>query len=138
MPIVNYLQIVDYGNTSALISKRGLFKRNFNEAFEKLQRQLVARFGIAESYLDILEKKREIACLQIDLHVTGDRFNKTLIGIAEAELKKLTDRKSSSTDEIKDYLEKYKGFHLSLHQITVAEWFGYIKSYSKQQQVKQG
>lgn len=135
MPIYNYLQIVDYGNISALISKRGLFKRNFNEAFEKLQRQLVARFGIAESYLDILEKKREIACLQIDLHVTGDRFNKTLIGIAEAELKELTDRKSSSTDEIKDYLEKYKGFHLSLHQITVAEWFGYVKNYSKQQQV---
>jgi hypothetical protein len=48
-------------------------------------------------------------------------------------LKELTDRKSSTTDEIKDYLEKYKGFHLSLHTITVAEWFGYVKNYSKQQ-----
>lgn len=137
MPIYNYLQVVERGNTSALVSKKGLFKRNFTMAFENLQRQLVARFGIAESYLDVLEKKREIACLQIDLHVTGDRFNKTLISIAETELKELTDRKSSTTDEIKDYLEKYKGFHLSLHTITVAEWFGYVKNYSKQQKITQ-
>jgi hypothetical protein len=93
----------------------------------------VNRFGISESYMEVLEKRQEIACLQIDLHVTDDKFNKTLIGIAESELKELTNRKSSSTDEIKDYLEKYKGFHLSLHTITVAEWFGYVKNYSKQQ-----
>ncbi len=108
-------------------------QEELEKSFEEIQRQLVNRFGIAESYMDVLEKRREIACLQIDLHVTDDRFNKTLIGIAEAELKELTDRKSSTTDEIKDYLEKYKGFHLSLHTITVAEWFGYVKNYSKQQ-----
>ena len=133
MPIYNYLQVVDYGNNAALIRKRGLFKRSFIEAFENIQRQLVARFGISESYAEILEKKREITLLKIDLHVTDDRFNNTLIRIAEAELKALQERKSSTVDEIKDYLEKYKGFHLSLHKITVAEWFGYLKNYSKQQ-----
>jgi hypothetical protein len=133
MPIYNYLQVVEQGNNKALIRKWGLFKSNFTIAFEEIQRQLVNRFGIAESYVDVLEKRQEIACLQIDLHVTDDRFNKTLIGIAESELNELTNRKSSTTDEIKDYLEKYKGFHLSLHTITVAEWFGYVKNYSKQQ-----
>lgn len=133
MPIYNYLQVVEQGNNKALIRKWGLFKSNFTTAFEEIQRQLVNRFGISESYMEVLEKRQEIACLQIDLHVTDDKFNKTLIGIAESELKELTNRKSSSTDEIKDYLEKYKGFHLSLHTITVAEWFGYVKNYSKQQ-----
>ena len=133
MPIYNYLQVVEQGNNKALIRKWGLFKSNFTIAFEEIQRQLVNRFGIAESYMDVLEKRQEIACLQIDLHVTDDKFNKTLIGIAESELNELTNRKSSTTDEIKDYLEKYKGFHLSLHTITVAEWFGYVKNYSKQQ-----
>ncbi len=133
MPIYNYLQVVEQGNKNALICKWGLFKRNFTIALEDIQRQLVNRFGISESYMEVLEKRCEIACLQIDLHVTDDRFNKTLIGIAESELKELTNRKSSTTDEIKDYLEKYKGFHLSLHTITVAEWFSYVKNYSKQQ-----
>ena len=133
MPIYNYLQVVEQGNNKALIRKWGLFKSNFTTAFEEIQRQLVNRFGISESYMDVLEKRQEIACLQIDLHVTDDKFNKTLIGIAESELNELTNRKSSTTDEIKDYLEKYKGFHLSLHTITVAEWFGYVKNYSKQQ-----
>jgi hypothetical protein len=65
--------------------------------------------------------------------ITDDKFNKTWINIKETELKQLQQRKSSTTDEIKDYLEKYKGFHLSLHTITVAEWFSYVKNYSKQQ-----
>jgi len=137
MPIYNYLQVVEQGNNSALISKRGLFKRNFTKAFEKIQRQLVARFGIAESYQELLDLRKEITLLQIDLHVTGDRSINSELRIAEANMAELLKRKSSTTDEIKDYLEKYKGFHISLHKITVAEWFGYIKNYSKQQ-VKQG
>jgi len=138
MPIYNYLQVVDHGNMSALIRKQGLFKPDFTKAFENIQRQIVARFGIAESYKEVLELRREIALLQIELHVTGDRSCNTEIRIADAELKALIERKTSTSDEIKDYLEKYKGFHLSLHQITVAEWFGYVKNYSKQQQVNMG
>lgn len=132
MPIYNYLQVVDHGNYSALIRKRGIFKRNFTTAFENLQRQLVARFGIAESYTEILELRREIALLELEVAITGDRFHNTFIRPKKAELEELLKKKSSTNDEIKDYLEKYKGFHLSLHQITVAEWFGYIKNYSKQ------
>lgn len=138
MPIYNYLQVVDHGNYNALICKRGIFKRNFTTAFENLQRQLVARFGIAESYSEILELRREIILLELEVAITGDMFPKTFIRPKKDELEELLKKKSSTTDEIKDYLEKYKGFHLSLHQITVAEWFGYIKNYSKQQQVNKG
>ena len=80
MPIYNYLQVLEQGNKNALIRKWGLFKRNFTIALEDIQRQLVNRFGISESYMEVLEKRCEIACLHIDLHVTDDRFNKTLIG----------------------------------------------------------
>ena len=130
MPIYNYLQVVEHGNYKALVRKSGIFKRNFVTAFENLQRQLVARFGIAESYQEILELRREIILLELEVAITGDRFHNTFIRPKKKELETLLQKKSSSTDEIKDYLEKYKGFHLSLHQITVAEWFGYIKNYS--------
>ena len=136
MPIYNYLQVVEHGNYKALQLKRGIFKGNFIEAFENLQRQLVARFGIAEAYNEILEKRREIVILEADLAITGDRFNNTLINIAKAELEQLQNKKSSTVDEIKDYLENYKKFHLNLHQITVAEWFSYVKNFAKQQQSK--
>jgi len=133
MPIYNYLQVAEKGNKSALISKWGLFKSNFVIAFEEIQRQIVNRFGISESYMEVLDLRKEIAILQLEMAITDDKFNKTWINIKETELKQLQQRKSSTTDEIKDYLEKYKGFHLSLHTITVAEWFSYVKNYSKQQ-----
>jgi len=133
MPIYNYLQVAEKGNKSALISKWGLLKSNFVIAFEEIQRQIVNRFGISESYMEVLDLRKEIAILQLEMAITDDKFNKTWINIKESELKQLQQRKSSTTDEIKDYLEKYKGFHLSLHTITVAEWFSYVKNYSKQQ-----
>jgi hypothetical protein len=133
MPIYNYLQVAEKGNKSALISKWGLLKSNFVIAFEEIQRQIVNRFGISESYMEVLDLRKEIAILQLEMAITDDKFNKTWINIKETELKQLQQRKSSTTDEIKDYLEKYKGFHLSLHTITVAEWFSYVKNYSKQQ-----
>ena len=133
MPIYNYLQVAEKGNKSALIRKWGLFKSNFVIAFEEIQRQIVNRFGISESYMEVLDLRKEIAILQLEMAITDDKFNKTWINIKETELKQLQQRKSSTTDEIKDYLEKYKGFHLSLHTITVAEWFSYVKNYSKQQ-----
>lgn len=133
MPIYNYLQVAEKGNKSALIRKWGLFKSNFVIAFEEIQRQIVNRFGISESYMEVLDLRKEIAILQLEMAITDDKFNKTWINIKESELKQLQQRKSSTTDEIKDYLEKYKGFHLSLHTITVAEWFSYVKNYSKQQ-----
>ena len=61
MPIYNYLQVVEQGNNKALIRKWGLFKSNFTIAFEEIQRQLVNRFGMSESYMEVLEKRQEIA-----------------------------------------------------------------------------
>jgi len=136
MPIYNYLQVVEHGNNKALIKKWGLFKRNFVTAFENLQRQIVDRFGIADSYMEILELRREICELELGVAITGDRFNNLYIDIKTTQLNKLRERKSIATDEIKILIEKDLKFYLSLQSITVAEWFGYVKNYSKQQ-VKQ-
>jgi len=133
MPIYNYLQIVEHGNNSALIKKRGLLMSNFIKAFENIQRQLVDRFGISQPYIEQLELRQEIAALECDVAISGDRFNNLFINIKKTRLKELQERKSTSTDEIKIMIEKDLKFYISLHKITVAEWFSYVKNYSKQQ-----
>lgn len=133
MPIYNYLQIVEHGNNSALIIKPGLFKRNFIKAFENIQRQIVDRFGISQPYMEQLELRQEIAALECDVAITGDRFNNLYVDIKKTRLKALQERKGATTDEIKIMIEKDLKFYISLHKITVAEWFSYVKNYSKKQ-----
>ena len=133
MPIYNYLQIVEHGNNSALIINPGFFKRNFIKAFENIQRQIVDRFGISEPYMEQLELRQEIAALECDVAITGDKFNNLYINIKKTRLKALQERKGITTDEIKIMIEKDLKFYISLHKITVAEWFSYVKNYSKKQ-----
>lgn len=134
MPIHNYLKVVD-GNMQFLIVKRGIFG-DVNKAFEEIQSQLVERFGISENYAEMLELRREICELKCEVAITGNRFQNTFIRIKEAELEQLDKIKGSTNEEIKIILEKWLGFKLNLHEITVSEWFSYLKQFSQSQQQK--
>jgi hypothetical protein len=135
MPIHNYLKVVDENDYSFMVVKRGIFG-NVEQAFENIQRQLVDRFGISENYAEILELRREICDMKCEVAITGDRFQNTFINIKEAELEQLNKIKGSTTDELKVILEKWLGFKLNLQQITVSEWFTYLKQFSATQQTK--
>jgi vacuolar-type H+-ATPase subunit I/STV1 len=135
MPIYNYLKVVDDSKFSYLIKKKGIFG-DVDKAFENIQRQLVARFGISESYSQQLELRREICELQCEVAITGDRFPETFIDIKQHELDQLNKVAGSTTEELKTILEKWLGFKLNLHDITVSEWFTYLKQFSSSQQTK--
>jgi hypothetical protein len=74
--------------------------------------------------------------LKCEVAITGDRFQNTFINIKESELEQLNKIKGSTTDELKVILEKWLGFKLNLQQITVSEWFTYLKQFSSSQQTK--
>lgn len=134
MPIHNYLKVVD-GNLNFLVVKRGILGDPI-KAFEDIQRQLVDRFGISENFSEILELRREICQLQCDVAITGDRFHNTFIRIKESELEQLLAVKGATNEELKTIIEKWLGFKLNLQQITISEWFSYLKQFSQSQQTK--
>lgn len=135
LPAFNYLQVTDSGNYTYLIKKRGFFG-NVEAAFENIQRQLVDRFGISETFAEILELKREICELECEVAITDDRFYETFIDMKKHDLEQITKQKSLKTEEIKIYIEKWLGFKLNLHEISCAEWFTYLKQFSEAQQTK--
>lgn len=134
MPIHNYLKVVE-GKLKFLVVKRGILGDPI-KAFEDIQRQLVDRFGISENFSEILELRREICELQCDVAITGDRFHNTFIRIKEAELEQLLAVKGATNEELKTIIEKWLGFKLNLQQITISEWFSYLKQFSQSQQQK--
>jgi len=134
MPIHNYLKVVD-GNLKFLVVKRGILG-NPIKAFDEIQRQLVDRFGISENFAEILELRREICELQCEVAITENRFQNTFIRIKEQELEQLLAIKGATNEELKTIIEKWLGFKLNLQQISVVEWFTYLKQFSATQQTK--
>jgi hypothetical protein len=130
MPTFNYLKVVDEDNITFMIKKKGLFG-NHEKAFENIQRQLVDRFGLSESFIEIIELQKEIIALKCEVAITGDKFNNTFIRIHEDELKKKLEQKSLKSHELKILIEKWIGFKLNLHEISVSEWFSYLHQYSE-------
>jgi hypothetical protein len=127
--------LIDESNYSYLIKKRGIFG-NAESAFENIQRQLVDRFGISETFAEILELKREICELECEVAITDDRFHETFIDMRKHDLEQILKVKGSTNEEIKVFIEKWLGFKLNLHEISVAEWFSYLKQFSASQQTK--
>jgi len=130
MPTFNYLKVVDEDNITFMIRKKGLFG-NHERAFENIQRQLVDRFGLSESFIEIIELQKEIIALKCEVAISGDKFNNTFIRIHEEELKQKLEQKSLKSNELKILIEKWIGFKLNLHELSVYEWFSYIAQYSE-------
>ncbi len=130
MPTFNYLKVVDEDNITFMIRKKGLFG-NHERAFENIQRQLVDRFGLSESFIEIIELQKEIIALKCEVAISGDKFNNTFIRIHEEELKQKLEQKSLKSNELKILIEKWIGFKLNLHEISVSEWFSYLHQYSE-------
>lgn len=130
MPTFNYLKVVDEDNITFMIRKKGLFG-NHEKAFENIQRQLVDRFGLSESFIEIIELQKEIIALKCEVAISGDKFNNTFIRIHEEELKQKLEQKSLKSNELKILIEKWIGFKLNLHELSVSEWFSYLHQYSE-------
>jgi len=130
MPTFNYLKVVDEDNITFMIKKKGLFG-NHERAFENIQRQLVDRFGLSESFIEIIELQKEIIALKCEVAISGDKFNNTFIRIHEEELKQKLEQKSLKSNELKILIEKWIGFKLNLHELSVSEWFSYLHQYSE-------
>ena len=90
----------------------------------------IARFGLSEDYLKLIEKKKEIADLKVERMETGSKALNTFIKIAELELNEM--QKGDGREEVdfyesKSHVEKQLGFALDPMKISVSEFYSHIK-----------
>tara|TARA_R110000868_G_scaffold35798_1_gene127838 strand:- start:9173 stop:9670 length:498 start_codon:yes stop_codon:yes gene_type:complete len=90
----------------------------------------IARFGLSEDYLKLIEKKKEIAALKVERMETGSKALNTFIKIAELELNEM--QKGDGREEVdfyesKSHVEKQLGFALDPMKISVSEFYSHIK-----------
>lgn len=128
MPIYNWFK-VNNGDMRFMLVKLstkydGVKAREY---FDKIYSEYIDVFGISESYLKVIELKKQISVLNIEMAITGDRILKNFIKMAQIELNQINSKTNkTNTNEVKVHLEKYLGFRLNEKETSVKEYYTYL------------
>ena len=128
MPIYNWIKICETGDLKHIFKDGGRVTKKTAEHWLNLQQEYIDEFGLDEEYRHQLKTIKQLTILNSDYVITRDRFLLNLIKIKEGELQQNDKKKAMKFYEIKDYVEKYKGFKIDPKQTTVLEWYYALKN----------
>ncbi len=132
LPMYNWKKIHDTNELKWLFVTKQEVENN--ELLEKrwalIYDEYLNEFGLSDEYKEILNVKRKIANLQADYIIKGDRVILNFINIEKNALESLydTSKKGSSFRESLVHLEKMQGIKINTKQITVADYYNYLRS----------
>jgi len=133
LPIWNWNEILKTGDLNYLLKSKGLIKvkkTELSDLWDYLQDEYIGEFGLDEKFKKKLKLLKEKARLNYEFILTKDRFINTELAIIDADLQDLESDRSISFYELKDHLEKYKGFRIDTKTTTVTEWHYALKNMS--------
>lgn len=139
LPIFNWWKIHQTGNFSYLLldsnapAPRGPRRQALSNLWDRIYDEYIERFGFAEAFMRILNKRKEITNLRNEKMQTDDMSVQTFIDVGTEELERLIAEATGKTDfyESKADMERILGFVLNPRVVTVAEFNSYISSIKK-------
>lgn len=123
LPILNYYRITEGGS----LEDNGV---KSSDDWAKIEEEYFNDFGFGDRYFNILLLRIQIGKLKGKYYGGGDKSLKTLINVKEAELKRYNKgdtAKGGSLTTTCASLSKFMGFRIDPKEVTVAEFYGYLK-----------
>ena len=132
LPIWNWWKIHELKDFKYLLKKKGKVTKHAEVIFDALYSDFIRIFGVGESYKKYLEKLVEIELAEIQMVLTKDYSIETFIDIMKVELDEIKMANEGGTYmDTAIVVEKNMGFKLNLREISVFEYYSYIKSLEK-------
>lgn len=132
LPMYNWKKIHDTNELKWLFVTKQEVENNelLERRWALIYDEYLNEFGLSDEYKEILNVKRKIANLQADYIIKGDRVILNFINIEKNALESLydTSKKGSSFRESLVHLEKMQGIKINTKQITVADYYNYLRS----------
>jgi len=132
LPMYNWKKIHDTNQLKWLFASKVDCENNLEleTLWGRIYDEYLHEFGLSKEYQDILKLKRKIANLQADYIVKGDRMVLNYINIEKNALESLydTSKKGSTFRESLIHLEKMQGIKINTMEITVADYYNYLRS----------
>lgn len=139
LPIFNWIKVHETADLSFLFTTKKNATVTQLKALQKvwglIYDEYIKKFGFNENFISQLEREREIALLKIEKAETGDDSLETMIEIREFELKKKKEiSRKSDFYLLKNNVEKKIGFRINPREVTVVEFYSYIKTFENEKQ----
>jgi hypothetical protein len=131
MPVYNWFKCIEKKEYKYCMVDCKKFKESQTDdcmiAFESLYCEYLDKFGVNDDLQSFILKQNEILSLKIDRVLTEDPFLETIIELKETEMETLTNKSDSNNNTAKVAIEKYLGFRINEREITVKEYYEYLK-----------
>lgn len=129
MPIWNWNKIYTTGEMRYLYKNlKGKNNEYSLNKWQELQNEYINKFGLDDSFKQKLRLMKKAIQLNCDFVIKKDRFILNELAIVESQIENFESIKSMDFYEIKDYVEKYKGFRIDPKTTTVTEYFFALKN----------
>lgn len=132
-PVFVWQKVHETSDVSWLLIKRKKLNAKLRSAlqkiWEKIYDEYLAEFGFSEEFINIKDKELEIAKLQLQMILTGDRTKLAFIEIARIELdemKKEIGKANFMTSKIA--IENKFKFQINMMTTSIREFYSYIKN----------
>jgi hypothetical protein len=130
LPVYNWNKIIEAQKYNYILLNPLQKDYNVNECknqFAVLYEEFIDTFGINEQLRGIIELQNEITIYKIDIAL-GSKSLEALLKLTQSKLKKKLEKKESKGNLTKVYIEKFLGFRLNEKEVTVYEYYNYIKA----------
>jgi hypothetical protein len=130
LPVYNWNKIIEAQKYNYILLNHLQKDYNVNECknqFAVLYEEFIDTFGINEQLRGIIELQNEITIYKIDIAL-GSKSLEALLKLTQSKLKKKLEKKESKGNLTKVYIEKFLGFRLNEKEVTVYEYYNYIKA----------
>jgi hypothetical protein len=130
LPVYNWNKIIEAQKYNYILLNPLQKDYNENECknqFALIYEEFIDVFGINEQLRGIIELQNEITIHKIDIAL-GEKSLEALLKLTETKLKKKLEKKESKGNLTKVYIEKFLGFRLNEKEVTVYEYYNYIKA----------
>lgn len=132
-PVLIWNRVHETSDVSYLLMKRKPLTKKLRllleKVWEELYNEYIKVFGYSSSFIQITERIKKIGLLKVKMILTGDLSIENFIEIEENKLKDLQSRSvKSDFMKTKQQIEKHLGFHLSLKEVSIREFYSYLKN----------
>jgi hypothetical protein len=131
LPIGSWFEIHRTNDLSYLMKERHSINKKQQDQLESTWNNIffefLDAFGIPDNMREILELRRDISVLKLEMFIENDPSIQTFIEVKEIQLNNLlNDTKKEDSAIVSAYVEKFMGFKLP-KETTVKEFYSYIK-----------
>lgn len=127
IPIETWKEVNEKGNLDLLIISGEYTQDELRVIWTNLYDQYIEEFGVSESYLDLMNLKKDRVLLEIEFQLTGNRFTKTQMSIIDIDILNLISVKNVKFGELVAWLDTKVGFQINLFQTSAQRFYNYLK-----------